>query len=46
MLKNIENCTDARLYTIYKLANEGIKWAEKNPQLKDIKEELKRRKII
>lgn len=46
MLENIEKCTTARLYTIYSCYLEGISWARKNKQIKEIKKELKRRGVI
>lgn len=46
MLVNIENCSTARLYTIYTCYKEGISWAKKCGQIKEIKRELKKRGII
>lgn len=46
MLKDIKNCSNARLYTIHVLALEGIKWAGKHPQLKEIRKELRNRNLI
>ena len=40
---NVKECTTARLYTIYELAQEDITWAKNNKQLKEITKELKNR---
>ena len=37
MLINIEKCTTARLYTIYSCYLEGITWAKKCGQIREIK---------
>ena len=46
MLVNIEKCTTKRLVTIYELAQEGIEWAVKHNQLKDITKELEKRGVL